>query len=75
MAGTSDEQVTSPDQRKSVNPKPARVGGIFLILALLSLLIGNHRGNIEDFWIIGLATGIAALLIADWLLRKNGLKP
>lgn len=74
MAGTSDEQVTSPDQRKPASPKPLRIGGVFLIFALLSLLIGNHRGNTENFWVLGLAAGIAALLIADWLLRKNGLK-
>jgi hypothetical protein len=37
------------------------------------MLIGNHRGRVENLWLIGTAAVIAALLVGDWLMRKNGL--
>ena len=72
MAG--HEPVTSPDQHKPTNLKWARHGGVITIVILLLMLFGNHRGRIEDLWLIGLAALIAAILIGDWLMRKNGLK-
>ncbi|GIG60442.1 hypothetical protein Lfu02_48140 [Longispora fulva] len=73
MAGSS-EPVTSPDQHKPTNMKVARIGGIVTILVLLVMTIGNHEGNVENVWLIGLAALLAATLVGDWLLRKNGLK-
>lgn len=70
----SEEAVTSPDQRKPSNPKVARGLGVIIILALLAMLFGNHEGNVENIWLIGLAVLVAALLIGDWLLRRNGLR-
>ena len=73
MAGS--EPVTSPDQHKPGNAKAARIGAVVTIGALLLMaLVGNHGGRVEDFWLIGTAAGIAAILVGDWLLRKNGLK-
>ncbi|MFD1076982.1 DUF2631 domain-containing protein [Longispora fulva] len=54
--------------------KVARIGGIVTILVLLVMTIGNHEGNVENVWLIGLAALLAATLVGDWLLRKNGLK-
>ncbi|WP_412539881.1 DUF2631 domain-containing protein [Longispora sp. K20-0274] len=73
MAGSS-EPVTSPDQHKPTNLKAARIGGIVTILVLLVMSIGNHEGNVENIWLFGLALLLAATLVGDWLLRKNGLK-
>ncbi|MEV6524226.1 DUF2631 domain-containing protein [Longispora sp. NPDC051575] len=73
MAGSS-EPVTSPDQHKPTNLKAARIGGIVTILILLVMAIGNHEGNVENIWLFGLALLLAATIVGDWLLRKNGLK-
>ena len=73
MAG--DEPVTSPDQHKPMNMKATRLGGIITMIALVAMaLFGNHRGRVEEFWLIGIAFTIGVILLGDWLLRKNGLR-
>ncbi|MEJ3745317.1 DUF2631 domain-containing protein [Actinomycetes bacterium KLBMP 9797] len=72
MAGS--EPVTSPDQHKPGHRKSARIGGVVTILALLSMLIGNHTGRTEDIFLIVVAAGIAAILIGDVVLRRAGLR-
>lgn len=71
MAG--NEPVTSPDQHKPTNVKLARIGGVVTIAILLLMTIGNHQGLVEDLWLIVIAAILAALMVGDWLLRKNGL--
>ena len=72
MAGT--EPVTSPDQHKPTPIKAARIAGTISIVALLLMTIGNHEGNVEDIWLVGIAAIIAVLLIGDAVLRRNGLR-
>jgi hypothetical protein len=69
-----DEPVTSPDQHKPGPAKAARIGAVLTIVALLAMLCGNHRGRTEDVWLVGLAVLIAVWLVADWVLRRNGLR-
>jgi hypothetical protein len=70
-----NEPVTSPDQRKPVNPRKSRIGALLLIVALvLMALFGNHRGRVEDVWMLGLAGLVVLMLIGDWILRRNGLR-
>jgi hypothetical protein len=68
------EPVTSPDQHKPDHRRAAQVGGVLSIIVLLLMLIGNHEGRIEDLFLIGIAAGIAAILIGDIVLRRNGLR-
>lgn len=72
MAGS--EPVTSPDQRKPGSRKASRIGAVFTILALLAMLIGNHRGRVEDIFLIVIAAVLALILVADVVLRRNGLR-
>ena len=72
MAGS--EPVTSPDQHKPGHRKASRIGGIATILALLAMLAGNHTVRTEDIFLIAIAAGIAAILIGDVVLRRNGLR-
>ena len=72
MAGS--EPVTSPDQRKPGNRKAARIGAVVTILALLSMLIGNHTGRVEDIFLVVIAAGLAVILVVDVVLRRNGLR-
>ena len=73
MAG--DEPVTSPDQHKPGPKRAGRVGAVLTIVVLLAMVCGNHRGRIEDIFLIAGAALLAAVLVGDWLLRKNGLRP
>lgn len=66
--------VTSPDQHKPGPVKAARVGAVITIVALLLMLIGNHDGWVEQVWLIGIAATLIAVLVGDWILRKNGLR-
>jgi hypothetical protein len=72
VAGT--EPVTSPDQHKPTPVKAARIAGVISIVALLLMTLGNHEGNVEDVWLVGIAGVIAVLLITDAVLRRNGLR-
>jgi hypothetical protein len=68
------EPVTSPDQHKPGHRKAAQIGGVLSILVLLAMTIGNHEGHIEDIFLVAIAALIAAALIGDAVLRRNGLR-
>ena len=70
----AEEPVTSPDQHKPGAPRAARIGAVIVIVALLTMICGNHKGQIENIFLVLGAGLIAAMLVGDWLLRKNGLK-
>ena len=73
MAG-SEEPITSPDQRKPDHPKVFWTLTIIASLIFLALTLGNHRGNVENLWLIGLAVTGFLTVIIDWTLRRNGLR-
>ncbi len=74
MAG-DDDTVTSPDQhRPTISKRLARFGAVVTILALVAMLWGNHEGNVENIFLIGIAAILLLALVLDWILRKNGLK-
>jgi len=70
----AEEPVTSPDQHKPGATRSARFGAVVVIVSLLAMICGNHKGHIEDIFLIVTAGLIAAALVGDWLLRKNGLR-
>ena len=72
MAG--NEPVTSPDQRKPVNPRKSRIGAVAAVAILLVMLLPLHHGHVEDLWLAALAGLIVLMLIGDWVLRRNGLR-
>jgi hypothetical protein len=70
-----DEPVTSPDQhRRTVSPRLARFGAIATALVLLAMTIGNHEGNVENYWLYGGAGFLVLVVILDFILRRNGLR-
>lgn len=73
MAGT-DEPITSPDQRKPDHPKVVRALVIVASLIFLSMVFGNHKGNVENLWLVGLAAAGFGWVVIDWVQRRNGLK-
>jgi hypothetical protein len=68
------EPVTSPDQHKPGPAKAARAGAVITIVILLLMLLGNHRGWVEQVWLISVAALLVLVLVGDWILRKNGLR-
>lgn len=71
-----DEPVVAPDQLK---PPPFRRLTLFAALVTAALLplmafVGNHEGNVEKVWLVGIAVLIVVWIIADFFLRKAGLR-
>ena len=73
MSGSS-EQITSPDQRKPLNRKGARIGAIACAIVCVLMMIGNHEGHVEDVFLGVTAALLVLAIVLDWLLRKNGLR-
>jgi len=72
----AEEPVTSPDQHKPGNLRLARAGGVMSIVVLVLMAVcGNHKGNVENYFLYGTALFIVVLLVGDWVLRRNGLRP
>jgi hypothetical protein len=74
VAGGTEEIVTSPDQHKPGPKKAAYIGAIASTVILLLMVLGNHHGKVEDLWLVGVAGLLVLVLVADWTLRKNGIK-
>jgi len=69
-----NEPVTSPDQHKPTNMRLVRGAAVVTIVLTLLMTIGNHKGRVEQVWLLAFAGGMALLLIVDWVLRRNGLR-
>jgi hypothetical protein len=67
--------VTAPDQHKPGANKSARIGAVVVAAVLLLMMVGNnHRGNIENIFLVGTAALIILMLVVDWVLRREGIK-
>ena len=51
--------------------KWGRIGGVIATLFMLSYLIGNHEGRVEDLWLLAIAGLMILTLVWDWRRRKN----
>jgi hypothetical protein len=69
-----DEPVTSPDQHKPAHMKLLRVGAVVTAVILVAMTVGNHKGKVEDIFLVGSAVGLILLLIIDGWLRRSGLR-
>jgi len=71
----AEEPVYAPDQLKPGNRKWSRIGAIGSAVILLLYLWGNHEGNTENLFLLVTALTLIGAVIADSVLRRNGLKP
>jgi hypothetical protein len=71
----AEEPVYSPDQLKPGNRKWARRGALGTAVLILLLFWGNQEGNTEKIYLVLFAVGLVVAVIADAVLRRNGLKP
>ena len=74
MAADQDP-VYAPDQLKPGNRKRGQKAAIISAIVLLLFLWGNHEGNTENVWIALFAIGLIVAVLADAVLRRNGLRP
>ena len=44
---------------------------IIPIVFLVAMVFGNHQGNLENIWLIGIAAFLVLLLVVDARRRKN----
>jgi hypothetical protein len=70
----AEEPVYSPDQLKPGNRKWGRRGAIGAAIVVLMFFWGNHEGNTENIYLILTAALLVGAVIADVVLRRNGLK-
>jgi hypothetical protein len=67
--------ITSPDQRKPGHPRAARLGAAVIALVLISMVFGGDReSNVSTVWLIAGAGLLLIVVVADWVLRRNGLR-
>ena len=52
-------------------PRAFKIAGIFVAFALLSMLIGNHHGRVEDLFLIGFAILIVAIIVRDTVRKRR----
>jgi len=71
----AEEPVYAPDQLKPGNRKWARRGALGSAAIMLLFFWGNHEGNTENIYLVLFAVGLVGAVIADVVLRRNGLKP
>jgi uncharacterized membrane protein len=69
-----DEPVTSPDQHKPAHMKLLRFGAVVTAVILVAMAVGNHKGKVEDIFLVGIAVGLILMLIVDGWLRRSGLR-
>ncbi|MBF6073382.1 DUF2631 domain-containing protein [Nocardia beijingensis] len=48
-----------------------RIAGWIVALILLAMLVGNHKGKVEDIFLVGFAVLIAGILIRDSVLQRK----
>jgi hypothetical protein len=51
--------------------KASRITGWVIVVLLLVMNFGNHRGRVEDLYIIGFAALLVVMLLWDMRRRKN----
>ena len=51
--------------------KAGRIAGWLMVVVLLTLLVGNHEGRVEDLYLVGAALLLAVTLLWDVRRRKN----
>jgi hypothetical protein len=68
------DPVYAPDQLKPGNRKLGRLGALGAAAIMLMFFWGNHKGNTENIFLVVFAVGLIGIVIADTLLRRNGLR-
>lgn len=52
-------------------PRGTRIAGWVVAVFMLVFIIGNHRGRVEDIYLVVFALGLVAILVRDILRRRH----
>jgi len=52
-------------------PRASLIAGWSSVVILLTFLIGNHQGRVENIWVIGLAAAMAYGLVRHSLRKRH----
>lgn len=69
-----DEDVPDPTSEWGWNgsfPRGGMIAGVFTIVALLAMLIGNHTGKIEDLYLVGIALLLVLGVVISVRNKRN----
>ncbi len=53
------------------NPRIKRIGGLLAAGFLLLMMHGNHVGHVEDWFLIGFAVFVVAVVARSWYVERN----
>ncbi|WP_431956524.1 DUF2631 domain-containing protein [Nocardia lijiangensis] len=48
-----------------------RIAGWIVAFILVAMIIGNHKGLVEDLYLVGFAALIVVILVRDTILRRK----
>ncbi len=86
MAGKQLEQISQKTDVSTVDPadepsaewgwhgeapRLTRAAGWVSVAILLVFMIGNHRGHVEDLWLIAMALILVVILLRDAAKRRT----
>ncbi|HEX3588911.1 MAG TPA: DUF2631 domain-containing protein [Pseudonocardiaceae bacterium] len=52
-------------------PRGARIAGVFVVIAMFGMLIGNQQGHIEDIYLVGVGILMIGLVVGAAVRRRN----
>jgi hypothetical protein len=53
------------------NPRVKQIGGLLAAGFLLLMMHGNHTGRVEDWFLIGFAAFVLAMVARSWYVVRN----
>lgn len=81
MASTEVEYKPEPAEAPSARfgwhgegIKTFKIAAWVSVIALLGMIIGNHEGHVEDFYLIGFAALIIFILVRDEIISRGKWK-
>ncbi|GJF09752.1 hypothetical protein NGTWS0302_05220 [Mycolicibacterium cyprinidarum] len=70
--GVDVEEVPSAEWGWSKeNPRIKQIGGLLVAAFLLLMMHGNHTGHVEDWFLIGFAAVVVAVVARSWYVVRN----
>ncbi|WP_054814279.1 DUF2631 domain-containing protein [Nocardia arizonensis] len=53
------------------SPRTFRIAAIVVALILVAMTIGNHKGRVEDLYLVGFALALVGAVVYDWIYRRK----
>ncbi|MEV0292922.1 DUF2631 domain-containing protein [Nocardia sp. NPDC050710] len=53
------------------SPRTFKIAAIVVALSLVAMTIGNHKGRVEDIFLVGFAAVLVGIVVRDWFLSRK----